>query len=116
MKKPDIEKLRAEFKRREESEKGSVMPEYHQLEIWMGEDDDSECYESQFIDFHGKDTSWCAMRLNNFPYLDKWTEDDWADKTLVYNIENKFGYVDSEHMEPWFIDEENGIIYFKKTE
>ena len=117
MKKPDIKNLKAEYKRRKDLTKGNVMPEYHILEIWQIDDDGEEDnYTTLDIDFHGRDTDWCAMRLENFPYLKQWSEDDWADKSLSYSIENRHGQIDGATVEPWFIDEDMGLIYFKKVE
>lgn len=117
MKKPDIKKLQAEGKRRKDLTRENVMPEYHVLEILqLDEDGEEDSYDTLEVDYHGRDTDWCALKPEKFPFLKKWAEADWANKRLCYKIENGHGTIDEATVEPWFIDEQYGIIYFKKVE
>ncbi len=117
MKKPNIRTLKAEYKRWNELTRGNPMPEYHVLNIQqVDEDGEEDNYTTLDVDFHGRDTDWCALKLQSFPYLKKWSEADWANKSLEYSIENRHGQIYGATVEPWFIDEDMGLIYFKKVE
>lgn len=114
MRKPEIKKLKAEWKKL--NQLGNPMPEFHSLVIVEEYDDEEEEFTSYDVDFHGSTTDWCAIRLGNFTEFETWKAADWKNKKLRYCVENRHGTIDEDEMEPWFLDEDRKIIFFKKVD
>ena len=118
MKKPDIKKLKAEFEKQKKLNHGDPLPEYHVIEAMTGVGTDDEDYVNTWdVDFHGRNSDWCAMKLENFTCLEKWDEEDWEMATFYYEYGHPVkGSYDSVEIEPWFLDEARKILFFKKVD
>ncbi|MBR4517797.1 MAG: hypothetical protein IKO65_02220 [Victivallales bacterium] len=116
MKKPSIKKLKAEFEKLK-SRGGDAFSEYHVLQAMTGiGTDDEEEVNTWDIDFHGRDIDWCAISLEHFHCLEKWNAEDWKNVRFFYRVENISGLIDSAEVEPWCLDENRKLIFFKKVD